>query len=150
MKNGAPSTLADTAAGSRFGGFALKAADLFNKYAWFYNQVKTGGPWDYKKLSTYSYRAGNEVKVEYEDFGNFHFGMTGAAAGFSLNQLLRLAGRAQWAENNPGEGEAAGFIDALIGRGGRAPYADQQSDADLVTDGYTYFVNNCWKKYFNF
>jgi YD repeat-containing protein len=153
MKNGTPSTLVgalSALSGSRDGGAAIKSGELFNKYAWFYHQVKTGGPWDYKKLSTYSYRAGNEIKTQFEDFGNFHYGMTGAAAGFDLDQLLRLAGRAQVSDNNPGEGEAAGIIDALLGRGGRAPYGDQQSDADLIKAGYTYFVNNCWKKYFNF
>jgi hypothetical protein len=37
-------------------------------YLWFYNQVKPGGPWDYKA-------GGNS---EYQGIGNWNFGAVGA------------------------------------------------------------------------
>ena len=52
--------------------------------SWFYNQVKNKGPWDYKQRGS-----------EYEDFGNFNYGATGAAAGIPDQILLRAAGWAQ-------------------------------------------------------
>jgi len=55
----------------------LKAGSAFI-YSWFYTQVRNRGPWDYKKLS-----------AEYEAFGNFNYGATGTAAGFSEDVLLR-------------------------------------------------------------
>lgn len=48
---------------------------------WFYNQVRDGGPWDYKQFSP-----------NYENFGNFNYGVAGTATTqsgelFSLNDL---------------------------------------------------------------
>jgi hypothetical protein len=43
--------------------------------------VKTTGPWDYK-----------EPENEFKDFGNFNYGATGAAMGYSEDTLLRMAG----------------------------------------------------------
>ncbi len=53
-------------------------------YIWFYNQVRNHGPWDYKQLGG-----------KYENFGNFHYGAVGTAAGISPGVLLRGAGVAQ-------------------------------------------------------
>jgi hypothetical protein len=58
--------------------FTLKGSD------WFYNKVRSRGPWDYKQLNQ-----------QYQDFGNFNYGATGAAFGFSQDTLLRMAGWAQ-------------------------------------------------------
>lgn len=52
---------------------------------WFRNQVKHEGPWDFKQL-------GDPL---YEDFGNFHYGVVGAAAGFPRKTLYQQAGAAQ-------------------------------------------------------
>lgn len=49
---------------------------------WFYNQVRTGGPWDYK----------NQYGRQYADFGNFNYGATGKALELSDLLLLRAAG----------------------------------------------------------
>lgn len=54
-------------------------------YYWFYRQVKNRGPWDYK----------NNSGRKYENFGNFHYGAIGTAAGISSEALLRAAGLAQ-------------------------------------------------------
>ena len=53
-------------------------------YIWFYNQVRNRGPWDFK-----------QGKSQYENFGNFHFGAVGEAAGIPEGVLLRGAGAAQ-------------------------------------------------------
>ncbi len=49
----------------------------------FINKVKTGGDWDYKKLSD---------DGKYENFGNYHFGIVGSAAGFNELTLRAAAG----------------------------------------------------------
>ena len=51
---------------------------------WFYDQVKTGGPWDYKQRN-----------ISYENFGNFNYGATGVAMGIPYEILRRAAGAAQ-------------------------------------------------------
>ncbi|PAN93624.1 hypothetical protein CIW64_02735 [Enterobacter cloacae] len=53
-------------------------------YVWFYQMVRNHGPWDYK-----------QGRAEYANFGNFHYGAVGAAAGIPDGVLLRGAGTAQ-------------------------------------------------------
>lgn len=50
-------------------------------YIWFYNQVRNRGPWDFK-----------QDKPQYENFGNFHFGAVGEAAGIPEGIISRGAG----------------------------------------------------------
>ncbi len=52
-------------------------------YIWFYQMVRNHGPWDYK-----------QGRAEYANFGNFHYGAVGAAAGIPEGILLRGAGTA--------------------------------------------------------
>jgi RHS repeat-associated protein len=52
----------------------------------FAKWVNAGGPWDYKLL---------DDNGTYEGFGNFNYGVVGAAAGISLGTLRRAAGGAQ-------------------------------------------------------
>lgn len=52
--------------------------------SWFYEKVRNGGEWDYKQRGS-----------NYQNFGNFNYGATGAAFGFSEDMLLRMAGWAQ-------------------------------------------------------
>lgn len=53
-------------------------------YYWFYQMVRNGGPWDYKRYN----RA-------WANFGNFNYGATGIAAGIPPNILLMGGGFAQ-------------------------------------------------------
>lgn len=53
-------------------------------FSWFYTKVKNKGEWDFKQLGR-----------QYADFGNFHYGAVGTAAGISEGLLLRAAGAAQ-------------------------------------------------------
>jgi hypothetical protein len=45
---------------------------------WFFSMVAERQPWDYKYRDPEGAAKGNSI---YEDFGNFNFGATGAAAG---------------------------------------------------------------------
>ena len=95
-----------------------------NETLWFYNQVKNKGPWDYKQQGS-----------QYQDFGNFNYGATGAA-GFSSGVLLRMAGRAQRqaGTSNPAWGSPWGS----------APYGDDPADQQIIKQGIDY--NNCKSK----
>jgi RHS repeat-associated protein len=101
---------------------------IFNYY-WFYNQVRSntadqvrlGRSWDYKKLDPV-----------YEDGGNFNFGATGKAFGFSEWFLRRGAG---WANlrADPNRGQ--------LGLGHwwwRRPYGDFPEDQDQIDGSFTW------------
>lgn len=49
-------------------------------YAWFYMQVRNRGPWDYK-----------QHHPELQNFGNFHYGAIGYAAGIPA-EILQMGG----------------------------------------------------------
>ena len=106
---------------------------------WFYNKVKAGGPWDYKSQNTY--------KGQYTAFGNFNYGATGLAAGFSDGQLQRMAGHVHTDPDTAG-GVPAGLIGSLIGRGGKAPFGDDAEDQRQISLGMEYYrrmyiLKNC-------
>ena len=52
----------------------------------FKGLVTHNGAWDYKRQT---------ADLRYEDFGNFNYGATGAAAGFGLVELHSRAGTVQ-------------------------------------------------------
>ena len=116
--------------------------------AWmaFYDNVKDGGKWDFKLRDQESIRAGRRSK--YEEFGNFAFGMTGAAFNFTEGALLRGAGYAQ--QQNPtsrsvGQGTAVGGWSEIFGDGGVAPFGDEPSDAEAIKNGVAY--HECRKQH---
>jgi hypothetical protein len=63
-----------------------EAAGMWPNPFAFRDAVKNGGPWDYKQRA-----------AEYQNFGNFNYGATGAAWGFAEETLKRQAGAAQMA-----------------------------------------------------
>ncbi|HKM66805.1 MAG TPA: RHS repeat-associated core domain-containing protein [Candidatus Acidoferrum sp.] len=87
---------------------------------WFYDQVKTDGPWDFKQW--------NPV---WDDFGNFHYGATGNAFGFPDGVLLRGAGAAQ---NPRGPGDPGSLRHPL----GVPPFGDEPGDQVLIQRGIDY------------
>jgi len=88
---------------------------------WFYNQVKNGGPWDYKL---------QPPKGAYDDFGNFNYGATGTAVGFSSATLLRAAGAKKWWESSG----------APYGKPwGDYPYGNQADKQEWIQDGINYY-----------
>ncbi|MEO3430523.1 RHS repeat-associated core domain-containing protein [Pelagibius sp. CAU 1746] len=86
---------------------------------WFYNQVRNGGPWDYKQQGR-----------KYEDFGNFNFGASGSAFGFPEGVLRRGAG---WA-NQKADPTRKGLGDPL----GGPPYGDDPADQEQIGKGINY------------
>jgi hypothetical protein len=94
---------------------------------WFRDQVRNGGPWDYKQYDS-----------AYQDFGNFNYGYTGAAGGFRLCFLQKEAGRAQVAAGTsrpewgtPGDG---------------SPYGDDPRDQEQIRRGYNDYRNGCYAR----
>jgi hypothetical protein len=114
-----------------------------SRYFTFYNLVKTGGPWDYKRQDrTY---VAEDRPSRFVDFGNFNYGAAGIAAGFTEGQLLRLAGRAQQQDTpGTGVGTPVGLVKALMGVGGIAPFGDEWSDAYMIKQGIKYTQNKCF------
>jgi hypothetical protein len=99
-------------------------------YIWFYAQVHNNGPWDYKQLDK-----------TYADFGNFTYGATGNAAGFSEATLLRAAGWAQAraGTSSPEWGTPVSLFEALLGIGGAAPFSDDPKDQFWISQGFKYY-----------
>ena len=86
----------------------------------FYNAVKNKGEWDYKQKGS-----------EYQDFGNFNYGVTGKAAGIPDQVLLRGAG---WAQ------EQAGTSQSNWGHWwGSSPYGDDPQDQAQIQAGINYY-----------
>ena len=71
---------------------------------WFYNQVRSGGPWDYKK--------GRHPEMEH--VGNFNYGATGSALGFSESTLKIAAGGYQVSTGNYNFSDFTTFFDDPI------------------------------------
>jgi RHS repeat-associated protein len=95
----------------------------------FATAVMPYGPWDYKRQGE-----------QYEAFGNFNFGATGAAAGFTEGRLLRGAGFIQkHFGDSPGDGGAVSLANVLSGQGGDAPFEDQLRDQENIKAGINYY-----------
>lgn len=112
------SMAAATSAGERFAAFAGVAM-------WFKQQVTHRGPWDYKRLTP---------DLRYENFGNFNYGATGAAAGFDALTLHSEAGKVQaiplGMSSKPAEwGQPYGNY----------PYGDEPKDAAQIAAGIAYY-----------
>ena len=87
------------------------------------------GDWDYKQKSHL-----------YEDFGNFNYGATGTAFGFSQDVLLREAGAASLAADpnrkEEGLGEPGQILNPLSE--GTPPYGDDPLDQIQIKNGINY------------
>jgi len=71
----------------------------------------------------------------YQEFGNFNYGVTGAAAGIELQVLLRGAGWAQQraGTSSPEWGNPLGFT----------PYGDDPADQVQIVAGFNYDKYGC-------
>jgi type VI secretion system secreted protein VgrG len=98
-------------------------------YPWtFRDMVNNNGPWDYKRR-----------RKDWEDFGNYNFGATGAATGlFTLETLLREAGRKQ-CENNTSRPEW-GNPDS------GPPYGDEPIDQYWIRQGWNDYMRGTYGK----
>ena len=100
---------------------------------WFESKVKDQGPWDYKY-----------VDPKYQALGNFNYGATGSALGFTLGQLQRVAGWYQQYGPNGDKASGRGTppldrLDAFAGVGGTYPYGDEPVDALWIAEGVKYY-----------
>lgn len=96
----------------------LKSGSAF-LYSWFYTKVRNKGEWDFKQLGR-----------QYADFGNFHYGAVGTAAGISEGLLLRAAGTAQHLAGTSKEEFDNWWADA--------PYGDDPIDQVWIKAGIEY------------
>ncbi|MGA6108780.1 RHS repeat-associated core domain-containing protein [Pseudomonas solani] len=94
----------------------------------FYNAVKNKGPWDYKQNGP-----------QYQDFGNYNYGLTGSAQGFSPNTLRRMAG---WAQGRAGTRPSNGAWSTPLGT---YPYGDDPNDQYWINEGIKDYESNYWK-----
>jgi len=98
-----------------------------NNPNWLYNQVRNKGPWDYKQHGS-----------QYQNFGNFNYGATGAASGLPDFVIYRGAG---WAQ------QQAGTSDPSWGSPwGSSPYGDDPADQIMIQQGIEYYRCGCWKR----
>jgi RHS repeat-associated protein len=92
---------------------------------WWISNVSPGGDWDYKRSGP-----------EYDQFGNFNYGATGAAAGIPESTLLWAAGVVKWAK--------MGGNDPWGSPWGGAPWGNEPDKQNDIANGYQYFENGCW------
>lgn len=104
------------------------AHSVLDTTGWFKSQVQNKGPWDYKQQG-----------AQYQDFGNFNYGLTAAATGIPEQVALRGAG---WAQQQAGTGQG-GWGGPLDPNGG--PYGDDPADQALIKKGYEYYNSGLWR-----
>lgn len=104
----------------------------YENISWFENQVRAGGPWDFKFAGP-----GRMNHPEFESFGNWHYGFVGSAAGFSLLDLQREAGAIQKAESvSRGDWGHAGYGLPLLRIAGSNSFGDDPRDQEQIKEGY--------------
>jgi len=130
----------DLGASGAAGGAALSGSVKANAPGgtidqWFYSMVADQKPWDYKYRDRAGAARGNSI---YEEYGNFTYGATGRAVGYSLNVLQHMAG---WYQTFEPEGQKSATKElARLGIGGEYPYGDQLKDAKQIEAGYAYYA----------
>jgi hypothetical protein len=107
-------------------GYGFSPGAFIAQNSWFYNQVKTGGPWDYKDQPT------SGAHPEYDSFGNFNYGAAGHAFGYDNWTLQNEAGIA----NGPGGQGTPGS--RLWPGSGVPPYGDRPQDNYWIRMGIQY------------
>ena len=88
---------------------------------WFEERVKAGSKWDYKKDD-----------YAKEDFGNFNYGATGRALGYSKGALLRIAGAVQIRSDPLVIFRKPAWISS---------YGDDPRDQEMIKQGIDYYDN---------
>ncbi|ALN79134.1 polymorphic toxin type 44 domain-containing protein [Lysobacter antibioticus] len=95
---------------------------------WFKEQVQGGGPWDYKTQG-----------AQYENYGNFHFGVVAAAMDIPEQVGLRGAGWVQIDSNTTQDGWGKPY-DL-----GDSSYGDDPRDQAQIKAGYDYYNSGMWR-----
>jgi hypothetical protein len=100
------------------------------KYIWFASKVWPKHDWDFKQF--------NIGDINYQDFGNFHYGAVGAAAGIPSWLLKRAAGIAQLIAHT-WEPEYGHWY-------WKFPYGDDPADQMQIDAGIKYYKSRKEKK----
>ena len=106
-------------------------------YTNWYNAVRNR-PWDFKQIRNLNDFGIPEKQSQYEDFGNFNYGMTAAQQGIPRQVALRGAG---WAGQ---KAIGKNFFQAAATALGPPPYGDDPADQSQINAGYDYYVNHCY------
>lgn len=93
-----------------------------------FDMVPNKHPWDYKQQG-----------AQYQDFGNFNFGVAEAAANVPENVALRGAG---WAQQRADTSKPS-FGNPWDLNGG--PYGDDPNDQVQIKAGYDYYNSGAWR-----
>jgi len=93
-----------------------------------FDQVPNKHPWDYKQQG-----------AQYQDFGNFNYGVTEAAAGTPEDVALRGAG---WAQQRAGTSQS-NWGNPWDVNGG--PYGDDPNDQAQIKAGYDYYNSGLYR-----
>lgn len=116
-------------------------------WLWFLRKVQPGGEWDYKTT---------DLK-KYEDSGNFHYGVIGAALEIDDTTLLRMAGYVQeLIALKPGRkaipeewgnaGSILNIFDIPLGGTGSGYFGDQPKDQIMIRAGIAWYKQKYEKK----
>ncbi len=95
---------------------------------WFEQQTAPGGAWDPERWGP-----------EHRDFGNFHLGVMGAAAGMPRGLVLRLAGK-RHQERHGKHGERGDPGNGIWG--GKAPFGNEPRNYEAIREGFDYYGKN--------
>lgn len=132
------------------------------RYGWLYEQVKNGGPWDYKQypessttlqelaeLSYASPASRLRSSFRFQVFGNFHYGAVASAMFLPPEAIRRMAGWAQVRAKTscPDWGHPGAFVGKfpILGTG-TPPYGDDPKDQYWINAGMIYYM---WLKHPN-
>jgi hypothetical protein len=96
----------------------------------FGDMVDYKSPWDYKVLGP-----------QYENFGNWHYGYMGAAAGIPDEVLFRAAGYVQ-RSNSEWFGQKPSLLGVLRGTGGSGYFGDDPKDSYWIRQGINAYRNS--------
>ena len=118
------------------GHLAAAPVDPLLGYGEWLGRVWPGGKWDYKEQGKT-----REQKIEYEKFGNFNYGATGAAIGIPDRVLLIAAGTVQYTRSFFGHPYRPSFGRPWSG----SPYGDDPGDQVLIQSGIDYYRSGCAK-----
>jgi|GEM_PF-2666489 len=94
---------------------------------WFANQVRENGEWDIKRFYPRN--------IDAENYGNFHYGATGAALGLPIEILQRAAGAVQELVDLQ-NGNYRPELDTWFGD---SPYGDEHRDQEWIVKGFNYY-----------
>jgi Bacterial toxin 44 len=131
------------ASGSLLGPMAGTASVML----WFKDIIGYNRPWDFKNWGPGESKGGSP----FENYGNFHFGAVGRAAGFSALVIHQAAGNAQGEKASTGAGSGVSqfnvaFNDAYrTSIGGSGSFGDDPKDYYWTSLGIDYYDLGCYK-----